>query len=416
MTLQWFNRIPFYTIALWSLIAFWASLTFSSALMSITFVIALISWAIWKIQARDFKLSIPRAILLPLAAYLLICAASLLWSDFPKQSFKGVNKVLEQVLLFIMTAEIFASAKSLRRFEYGFIAVLTVLVINGYYQYTFGVDLIRHVVAQDSSAGSRISASFKTYGLLGSFLLLTLPLLSMLGLRFRNKDHKMLAWYFALPVSFGGFFMLFLTRSRGAILACIAGILVMMIYRKKFLQLFLALAVFAGIIMILPSSMVIHLDTERKEQSIIERFYLWDRAVQVIQAKPLLGTGINTYTVSHALYDKRKNWRVKNYYAHNGYLQMAAEIGLVGLTCFLSFILAVFILGYQHQRKLANLEDRNVLLGFMGGLLNFLIFAMVDTVMHNPQSILSFWFLLGIYYAYQKQTPVPNTINSSNSK
>ena len=40
-----------------------------------------------------------------------------------------------------------------------------------------------------------------------------------------------------------------------------------------------------------------------------------------------------------------------------------------------------------------------LLLGFLGGMLNFLVLATVDTVMHNPQPIKTFWYLAGLGHA-----------------
>ena len=149
--------------------------------------------------------------------------------------------------------------------------------------------------------------------------------------------------------------------------------------------------------------MLIHLDADRKEQSLVERYYLWDRAISVIKAKPLTGTGINTYAVAHQRYDTTKNWRVRNYYAHNGYLQLAAETGLPGLFLFLAFLIYQFVWSYRRlaQKKAAGeVTGYWIPLGLLTSMAGFLVFAFVDTVLHNEQSAMTFWYLAGLQSAY----------------
>ena len=148
---------------------------------------------------------------------------------------------------------------------------------------------------------------------------------------------------------------------------------------------------------------MIHLDIDSKEQSLVERLYLWDRAAHVIKARPWTGTGINTYAVAHQKYDKTQNWRVKNYYAHNGYLQMAAEIGIPGLFLFLLFLLNFFKISLKKIKdwlRSSKPEQGFPLLGICLGVLNFLILTLVDTILHNPPSIKLFWYLSALAFVY----------------
>ncbi|HLD49606.1 MAG TPA: hypothetical protein VJC08_00255, partial [bacterium] len=39
-------------------------------------------------------------------------------------------------------------------------------------------------------------------------------------------------------------------------------------------------------------------------------------------------------------------------------------------------------------------------LGILTALISFLAFAMVDTVLHNEQAAMTFWYLLGLQTAY----------------
>ena len=394
------EKIPDFIFA--ALCLFWVSLTFSPALTEISWMIGFILWLFLKIRSKDFKFSVlNRSYLIPLAAFAAVCILSFFWSEYPTQSFRGILKILQQIFTFIMIAEIFCQDRRLELFEKLTLIWAVVLGVDGFSQYFFGYDLIRHFHSQPSSAGVRITASFKSYGLFASYLICIIPYLFVLGLRLRNTDKKWGHWYFALLGIASSVTLLILTRTRGAFLSLILSILVLFAYKRRFQWIVLIMLVAGGTLMILPKTMIYHLDFQHKEQSIVERFYLWNRAIEVIYAKPLTGTGINTYVVAHSKYDKTKNWRVKNYYAHNGYLQMAAEIGIPGLLFFLTFLFIHLKLILKDLNEVSH-RNRNLLFGLLAGIFSFLFFSLVDTVLHNPSSVMIFWFLLGLESAYHK--------------
>lgn len=389
-------------LATYSMMALWAGLIFSTALVEVSFVFSLVFWLALKFKDRSWGMLSDRSFMPFLFLFVGLSILSFFWSDFPDKSFRGIFKILQQVLIFVIAADVFSEPKFRSRFERFFLLLFLVLAVDGFIQYAFGKDLIRGFSTLGSMAGPRVSASFKTYGLFASYLVCNLPFLFALGLRWRNIDRKWIYWYLTLPALVAGVVLLFLTRSRGAILALILGLAVFLVYRKKFAILGFFSAALIALLFVLPPSMVIHLDGWNKEQSVVERYYLWDRAVQVIQAKPLGGTGINTYASAHALYDKRQNWRVQNYYAHNGYLQMAAEVGIPALTFFLVFLAIYFRRSLLSLNKSTG-ENKDVAAGILLGIFNFLILAAVDTVLHNPQAVMTFWFLLGLQMAYQEE-------------
>lgn len=377
-----------------------ASLCFSTALMEISFVAALIGWVILKTK-KGWSVPCDKKMFWALAAFVSLSSISFFWSEFPKQSFRGILKVLKQFLVFWMVAESFQTTgrqqTAFQTLSYLFIF----LGLDGAWQYVFGTDLIRRIPFESASSGPRISASLHNYGLLAAFVLTFWPLLFS-----RLEKRGGLAFLFRSSLGVVlGLLLLFWTRLRGAWLAFLGGVIFFLWNQKKKLYLVLLFCAATEAILLLPRSMVIHLDAERKEQSLVERFYLWDRAAEVIRARPWTGTGINTYAVAHQKYDRRQNWRVKNYYAHNGYLQMAAETGLPSLACFLTFLFFYFRKAFGFLKGATNEEEKRTLVGILTGLVNFLILSLIDTILHNPQSVMGFWFLAGWGMAYSNLFP-----------
>jgi putative inorganic carbon (HCO3(-)) transporter len=131
----------------------------------------------------------------------------------------------------------------------------------------------------------------------------------------------------------------------------------------------------------------------------VERVVLWDRAVDVIKARPWLGTGINTYAVAHQQFDTEKSWRVQNYYAHNSFLQLAADRGVPALLFFLVFLVLFFRQCFSVIRKSGDAEQRSLVQGVMAGLFGLLALSLVDTVFEPLQTGMLLWFLFGLGFA-----------------
>ncbi|MBI3307222.1 MAG: O-antigen ligase family protein, partial [Candidatus Omnitrophica bacterium] len=285
------KRINFSLIGWISLMGLWAALTFSTALIEISFTISLICWILLKLQKRRGIDPIHLPLILALFVYLGLCILSYFWSEARELSGRGALKVFKHVMIFLMVADLFQESSRKRFFENFFIAVSLLIVTNGIFQYLVGYDFLRGFRAEDASAGLRISASFGSYGKLAAYLIATLPYLYFLMLNSQKVQSFLLRPIITIPVFSLSLVLLYWTRSRGAILAFAIGMVIALIFAKKFRYLLILLIAAAGVFMFIPRSTLIHLDAEGKEQSLVERYYLWDRAISVIKARPLTGTG-----------------------------------------------------------------------------------------------------------------------------
>lgn len=394
---------------LWGLMGMWAGLTFSSALVEICFVISLIAW-LWVRWSEGRLLSTPmtRSILIPFLVYLLISILSYFWSEDQALSYRGVFKIVQQALVFLMAFDVFQKKENMNLFFDIFLIVAFVLMANAFYQLIFGTDFIRGFVAESARAGLRVSGAFKSYGLLASYCILTIPFLASLGIGYWKFGRRSKLFYLCMITTAGNLWLLIFTRSRGAIVAFLISLVILLILNKKIIVLTVFLALTTVAFLMIPKSMVIHLDVEGKEQSLVERYHLWKRAINVIESKPWGGTGINTYDQIHEKYDQTHNWRVRGYYAHNGYLQLAAEVGVPGLIAFLWFLIAYGFVTLKSILTMAGSESSVLSMGLFTGLLSFLVLVLIDTVLHNMISVITFWFLMGITLA------IPIAYKSSN--
>ncbi|MCM8797692.1 MAG: O-antigen ligase family protein, partial [Candidatus Omnitrophica bacterium] len=131
------------------------------------------------------------------------------------------------------------------------------------------------------------------------------------------------------------------------------------------------------------------------EGSIPVRFKLWKESLRIIGAYPLTGCGLNTYSKVAPEY---KIFEGGGVYSHNSYLQKAAETGLLGLFSFFFVIFNFFKIGMRHFKR----SKDYLLLGFLCGILAFLVHAFFDTHLYSLQLVVLFWFMLGLAVAVMK--------------
>ena len=121
-----------------------------------------------------------------------------------------------------------------------------------------------------------------------------------------------------------------------------------------------------------------------------ERMMLLRTSLEMLKQNPLFGLGLNTYS------DHFPKFKPADYpalmYAHNTYLQMATECGLVGLGLFLAFITAVMARASKNRDVLG--------MALLAGAFAILVNGLFDSVLQSTQLRQFFWILLGAASAF----------------
>jgi O-antigen ligase len=126
------------------------------------------------------------------------------------------------------------------------------------------------------------------------------------------------------------------------------------------------------------------------------RLGYWSRSMRIIRDYPLLGTGINTYSVVQWEYSE--GW---GGYPHNSYLQMTAETGVLGLFSFLWLLFVLYKNLFRALRKMQESNLKILLIGFGAGLLGFLLHSFFDTNFYSVQLSSLMWLIMGVVVAIQ---------------
>ena len=171
-------------------------------------------------------------------------------------------------------------------------------------------------------------ATFTYQNSFGAFLALIIPLFMTLAL-IRQK-----MWWIGLVIVLVALFVLVTTGSKGAIVAMILGIGLAsgIYYFLKAPSVKRGVLLFSGmIIAIVLLGFITHF---RMSDSFNVRLGYWDATVKIIRDNPLSGVGLNQFSNSYLYYKSADAGEVLK--AHNDYLQIASEMGILALLVFLS--------------------------------------------------------------------------------
>ena len=174
------------------------------------------------------------------------------------------------------------------------------------------------------------------------------------------------------------------TLSRGAVLAFIIAICIVMFINRK-TKLIGGLSIIVG----LTGGVSLLIPYFQNDRSAMSRFDMWKTAFSMFKDHPIFGVGLNNYTY---LFSNYGSAGVLGYnpYTHNLYLKILVESGIVGELLFLALCLTVLRL----CKKYAQIDKMAMMILF--GVLTFLIQGMTVEFFTSNY----FWFLLvaGLLY------------------
>lgn len=124
------------------------------------------------------------------------------------------------------------------------------------------------------------------------------------------------------------------------------------------------------------------------------RTNIWRVTTDVIKAHPVLGAGLGAYGVAYTAFDPR-NGVNRPEQAHNDYLQVLADAGIVGAVLGLFFIAALFRTGFKRRRS-PDIFRRGVATGALAGCFAILVHSLFDFTLHTTSIALLFLTMAGL--------------------
>ena len=345
--------------------------------------------------------------MLPICMFLLICfLRSLLcnpeskpdFADFLvllilllqiSMAFTGYGRAVDALIAAILTSVWFFARRFFAEHEHNVFMILSslallVISIIGVGQYFLGKAELRWVDAKRfGNIGGRVTSLFSNPNILAIYLLLYFPL--SLGAAFLSKSKVRWRFFYATTAVFCAFCIL-LTWSRGAWLGLALEIFIFLLFysRKSRIAALWLPPITLLSIPFLPANFRGRLFSigDLGESSIRYRLQTWQGTLQMLKSHPVgIGVGERAWHVIYPHFALSGTKTVMH--AHNVFLQVAAELGIVGLTVFCLLIGMAIVRAFQKRNITA-----------VAAVSGTLVMGLFDHLWYYPGMLIPFWSLL----------------------
>lgn len=246
-------------------------------------------------------------------------------------------------------------------------------------------------VENSQNIAVRVYSVFTNPNIFAEYLVLMIPL--GVGLMWQTKNmKKKFAFLFALGVLF---LALLMTMSRGGWLGIFCAALVFILVVDKRLLL-LGIPAFILLILFLPDSILNRFLSigSSVDSSILYRLKMYGITFQVIRDNFINGVGFGYIPFKQTFESYIRTMPI--YHAHNTFLEIFAEGGIIGITIFLGLVISLIKNAYAHLCKSSDKYIKYLGAGALASIFGILANGMTEHILYMPRIIFSFWILAGI--------------------
>jgi putative inorganic carbon (hco3(-)) transporter len=367
-----------------TLIATEASFQLPLDIGQIVFAGMLAAWVAHSLAQRN---TLPRIrwspVYIPLLMFIVVGGLSA-FSAFSLASW--LNEWLKWVQMLILVAFVLSVAPQQRRWEWLLFTLAMSGLANalvGIYEFFGGSGADHLLIADFAAPRFRAFGTFGQPNPFGGFMGLLIPICAMAALGYmvrlwQSKHDARRLWQMAGLAFFYAITTVFLIAgigvswSRGAWLGFAAsmGVVALTVPRRAWVGLTLIALLglifgalwFAGS---LPASIVARINSATEEYftisdvrgvdispanyPVVERLAHWQAALNMARAHPWLGVGLGNYEVVYPIY-RLINWKFPLGHAHNYYLNIFAETGIIGILVYGKVWIGILWLNWRARR------------------------------------------------------------------
>lgn len=148
----------------------------------------------------------------------------------------------------------------------------------------------------------------------------------------------------------------------------------------------------------------------REDSSNNYRINVWASVRQMIRARPILGIGPgnDAFNQIYPLYQLPGYSALS---AYSIYLELLVEVGIVGFTSFLWFLLVLLNRGWTALQQLRTRSDALWLIAAIATVTGMLAHGAVDTVWYRPEIATLWWLMVALITSYAHR-PVAESLQS----
>lgn len=285
--------------------------------------------------------------LLPLAVFFLAVCVSTAFSESIYASLNQLLYVAACLGAYALAVTAGRDPKTAAAFVWGVVLPALVICLIGTRDYAIGAGGGASFWKTILGPGlpPRLFGTFINPGFFAGYLVVVLPITMGAYLVTRKTVLAMLAGIAVVLQTVA----LMLTGTKFGIVAAVVALLVLFLLaiatrslkRARFKRLIIIAAVLTPLLLVFSASVIVRISEAESGGSQVHsttfRVYTWDATVEMIKSRPWLGVGPGVFEYAYPRYTIAGP--TKN--AHQGYLQIAAESGLVALAAFVLALVSV---------------------------------------------------------------------------
>lgn len=392
----------------WLIVLIPFSIAIAPAPMNIIMGLLIGAFLIKKMLKRE-PLFQKAAIGIPLLFLLMVTCVSLFNSVSYRDSIKGgIMRLMQYIFILSALAQEVKDKKHMRRIVFSVFLGLTLLSFDEIFQVITGRDFIRGYGPVINLGLIRATASFKDSNTLGIYLSAFMPILLGLALFYYRGKKK----FFVILLSLLALTGAALTYSRPTLLAIYVALFFLSVAKKDKRMI----AILMLVTLIAPFALPRAVKNWAREVEYNplrfmcndDRIAIYRNSINMIKHNPLVGVGANTYMKNYRKYKESPEYRnviTGDYmYAHNNFLHMAAEIGLIGLGIFIWMLYGLFNECIRIYRNLDDTYIKALSLSLLACLVSFLVNGLTESSLYYSRVAILFWYLAGFSLALKKFT------------
>ena len=292
-----------------------------------------------------------------MVAFFLVIAVTFQSTEYRSFVYRPLTDMLKVFLITAVAVSVLDSRPRIRFFMFFYLAVFALFPVRG--------GLFNWFIYNSATQG-RVAwnLTFENPNDYAAYMIFPLGLCLAVFLAEKSKLLKQASFLglVAIPL------LIFMTQSRGAILALGAGVMTFILTQGKGrAKTLLAVGAIAAVVVVFaPSGVWSRLNSLKSatesgnltqandSRSAEQRFEIWRVALKVHQAFPITGVGWGAYPNAHSEYSRRSGIAViagGARDAHNTYLTVLCESGWVGFLLWMGMIMSIVVTSIRAMRR-----------------------------------------------------------------
>ena len=353
-------------------------------------------------------------------AYLLVVAVSAVKNGISIEAHHSLFHLCSYVIFYFGALAWFQTSQQLRSVIRTLVASGILVSLFAFYQFAIGgysalyfelyPDQLKNVNYWDG----RVTSVLNYSNCLGGFMAIIAAFSLALAILDNSPAWKKIG---GIAFALSAVTILF-SQSRGALAGLLAVVVLGVAFFAKGWKLRMALLAGTIVVLIILVPLLAdfsqHLTVKAEDASFISRLFVFASAGQLFLKSPIVGVGYGNFRhlMDFDVFDLQAN----NWDAHNLYLQLLAETGILG---FITFGCLILLALWYARRMFRQSSEMSRLLGFatLAALLSACVHGTVDYLFNaSTQFGTLFWIVIAIIAAYREMSnEYGHVISSANA-